>query len=244
MCTVSGDSFVTAGRALNSLLSKIANLLGAVVESKGCYGNIKKSPPVLNVCGSSGTGKIMGIGHCCQEAVTNVESKFEKSPKIVYLNGLHLIALSEKKAMQATLLDAIRISQKLLKCPINGDGHRLSATVLVLDEIDFLVTSKGTKGYLRSICLLASDPNTLLSLICISNSVDNNKSRCLGKLGLVSIHNLLFYILHFCYTHKESIFFFCSHQASRWYFKHTTTWKHLSRLSIPEFHVPWLIQKL
>jgi hypothetical protein len=121
-------SFVSAKWALNSLLSKIAIFLGAVVGTQDCYGCIEKSKPILYVCRSPGTGKTMGIGHCCDFAVNNDEINSGIPPKILFLNGSCLMQLSEKRAMQVTF-KTLCISQKMLKRPINGDCHRHLAIV-------------------------------------------------------------------------------------------------------------------
>jgi hypothetical protein len=59
------DCMLVAGTYLSTSLSQISDFLQSVVKTKGHSGSRDNSPPILYVCGATGTGKTMGVHQCC-----------------------------------------------------------------------------------------------------------------------------------------------------------------------------------
>jgi hypothetical protein len=192
----STDTMVVTGKELSASLRQIMEFLQIVVETKGRFGTQAQLPPILYVCGATGTGKTMAIHKCCCEVIENQKVLHAESPQIFHLNGSLLVNLTGKKAMAKTM-ETLSLSTKQLKRPANVDGPHKSAILLVLDEIDFLVGSRATEGYLCQLFLMAADANSLFALVCVSNSVDNAKARRLNDLGMVRPSFLFHYPLLF-----------------------------------------------
>jgi hypothetical protein len=180
------DEMIVAGK-LSSSLSKITTFLQAVIESKGQSGG-NGSPAVLHICGAPGSGKSMGVKRCCDEATAWKKRKaerWERKPKFFYINAAPLQNVSRKEALDKILKD-IKMSKSQLRRSAKGEESVQEAVVVILDEIDLLVGTATEEG-LRTLLQWARDENTILSLIGISNSVENTKARRLHALGLVRI---------------------------------------------------------
>lgn len=185
-----GDGMIV-GEKLSAALDQIATFLQTVVDSRGLTENA-----FLHVCGAPGSGKTMGIGFCCnrvkqywkEEAKTSTERAHLEAPKFIMINCSELQNLSKSDAMKKTQeCIGLKHGWKQLKRPKDLDKSKKSAIVLILDEIDMLVskrgngmTHSGTEEYLKELIASASDPNNMLSLVGISNSVDNDRLKSLG----------------------------------------------------------------
>ncbi len=90
------DCMLVAGTYLSTSLSQISDFLRSVVKTKGRSGSVHNSPPILYVCGASGTSKTMGIHQCCSQVVEQEKAKHEPPPKISFLNASMLVDCSEK----------------------------------------------------------------------------------------------------------------------------------------------------
>ena len=184
------DQMLVTGKDLETSLRRVRVFLQQVIRSKGRYGDSSKSSPLLYVCGATGCGKSMGVDMCCSEEIkraTAVIQEWETPPEICYLNSSLLQKHTEKEARVFTYQRMGVSTNRLRRSPTGLDAGR-SAIILILDEVDLLISSKGTEGYLRSLLALASNKNTFLSVIGIANSVDNEKARRLNDLGFVSFY--------------------------------------------------------
>jgi Cdc6-like AAA superfamily ATPase len=182
------DQMLLTGQSLEASLDRVRKFLFEVVQSKGRHGSSSKSIPILYVCGATGCGKSMGVDMCCSDLLQTVNAdlqEWESPPQICYLNSSVLQKLTHKQALETTF-QRMGVSAKRLHRSKSTEATTRSAFILILDEVDLLISSKGLEGYLRTLLSLASNENTYLSVIGIANSVDNQKARRLNELGFVS----------------------------------------------------------
>jgi hypothetical protein len=186
------DEMIVAGDLALSL-DQIQKFFHEIIQSKGRLG-AKRSPPILHVCGAPGSGKSMGVRKCsenAQEWHKQNSEEWESAPRICHINASLLQNHSKNEAMKKTL-QVMNISKLRLKRP--ADESKASAVILIIDEIDLLVNKtpltapfSGTENYLQTLLGWASDEDMLLSIIGISNSVENIKARRMKTLGLVRL---------------------------------------------------------
>lgn len=177
------DKVVATGK-LSKSLSRIKNFLKAVIQSKGAHAD-RNMRPILYICGAPGSGKTMSTRQLCDDVIEAHKATledWEKEPRAFYLNCSHLQNFSKKRALDK-ILDHIEVSAKArLNRP--ADDTKAFATILILDEIDLLCDLAGTENCLATVTSWASDPMNQLSIIGISNSVQDGKSRRLFDLGM------------------------------------------------------------
>lgn len=178
------DKIVATGK-LSKSLARIKKFLKAVVDSKGARGS-KDWGPILYICGAPGCGKTMSTKQLCNDAIeahkANMED-WEQAPRVCYLNCSHLQNSSKKDALDK-VLEHMQISKARLNRP--SDKDKGFAMILILDEIDLMVGHAGTESCLSTLTTWAADSKTQLSIIGISNSVQDSKSRRLYDVGMVS----------------------------------------------------------
>lgn len=173
---------------------KICEFLSGVFESRGKETR-NGAPPFLYVCGAPGSGKSMTVEECGRLAKETFRAsceEFEAPPRIVYLNSSQLRDMSCDEAYDSTLKKACVKSEKFLKNN-SFDQDERPVVVLVLDEIDYLVSTSSSTGkftkseqYLQKLIELARSKEHLVALVGISNSVENDRAKRLEKLGFVS----------------------------------------------------------
>ena len=189
----SNDGMIVTPK-LSTALTQIQAFVQAVIDSKGAHGS-RGLPAFLHVCGAPGIGKSMGVKRCCDQARERSRKTSEdwvEEPKICTLNASVLQNLSKAQAIEKTL-EHMGLKKNQLKRPANVEDSTKAAVILILDEIDLLVASKGagnhssgTEEFLRTLLDWVSDERMRFSLIGISNSVENYKARRLSALGMVS----------------------------------------------------------
>jgi Cdc6-like AAA superfamily ATPase len=179
------DKIVASGN-LSKSLDEINKFLKAVIKSKGRKGGHSKShAPILYICGAPGSGKTMSTTQLCKEAIELEKSgleEWEAPAQYHYLNCSHLQNFSKDDILNKILKDA---GVKNFRRP--ADSAAGSAVIVILDEIDTLMGSKGTEDALAKLCDWARDESQRLSLIGISNAVNNPKSMRLFEYGIVSL---------------------------------------------------------
>jgi hypothetical protein len=185
------DELVVGG-SLSAALGRVGCFMKEVVDSRGLRKNA-----FLHICGAPGVGKTMGVRACEKkmgqhwndQKGRSIEKAHLEAPKYVFLKGSEFQNLSKARAMQKTFYH-IGGSAKQLRRPHDLDRSSKSAVILILDEIDMLISRPGTEEYLRTLVGYAADENMRLGLIGISNSVDNAG---LNEVGFVSLIRLLQY---------------------------------------------------
>jgi Cdc6-like AAA superfamily ATPase len=182
---------ITFGIKRSKTTERIMQFLRAVIRSKGEHGGKTGEPAALHVCGVPGTGKTMTVDWCCNKALKSAKEsaeEWEKAPTYCRINGSHYqnltkkIALDDvKEALSTSMGQAF--SEKAVKRSKNAEK---SAVILVIDEIDLLVSSDKSENFLSTLLGWASNEQMTFGIIGISNSVDNSKARRLHNLGVVS----------------------------------------------------------
>jgi hypothetical protein len=181
------NEIVAHGQLSNSI-ARIRSFVEAVIESKGQKGDGKglNQSPILYICGNPGTGKTMSTTTLCEEAIsaqTESNEEWEKAPRLCHISCPSLQNFKYHDGMKR-ILERMGMKQNQLKRSSNDDLN--AATILILDEVDQLLGSKGTESILRQLSSWAKDENNVLSIIGISNAVFNNKTYKLKEYGMVS----------------------------------------------------------
>ena len=182
--TLGGERSKTRAR-----VKRIMQFIHEVIESKGEHGG-KDEPAALYVCGVPGAGKTLAVDWCCNNALELAKGSVDdggKAPIFSRINGSHYQNLTTKPALDrvkeaiATSMGQKTFSENTLK----RSKTEKSTVVLVIDEIDLLVSDKFEK-FLSTLLGWASNQHMRFGIIGISNSVENSKSRRLHTLGEVS----------------------------------------------------------
>ena len=84
-------------------------------------------------------------------------------------------------------MERMGMKSNQLKRSANDDKN--SAKILILDEVDQLLGSKGMESILKQLSSWAKDEGYLLSIIGISNAVYNTKTNRLMEYGMVGSKN-------------------------------------------------------
>jgi hypothetical protein len=174
----------------NSNLSKsheeIRKFLSAVIKSKGRKGGRNNNhAPILYICGVPGSGKTMSTTQLCKEAIAEEirrKEDWEEAPRYCHINCTNLQGYSKGDALDR-VLGQIEMSKKRL-CRSKDDSNAF-AMILILDEVDTLIGSSGTEEFLRTLSGWAKDPDNILSLIGISNAINDSRTRRLLEYGMV-----------------------------------------------------------
>ena len=180
------NEIVAHGQLSNSI-GRIRSFVDTVIESKGRKGDGTGSnkTPILYLCGNPGTGKTMSTTKICQDAIAaKAESKdeWEKDPRVCHISCPSLQNFKYQEGMRK-VMERMGMKSSQLKRSANDDIN--SAKILILDEVDQLLGSKGTEAILKQLSSWAKDEGYLLSIIGISNAVYNNKTNRLMEYGMV-----------------------------------------------------------
>lgn len=184
------DDELVVGGSLSAALGRVGCFMKEVVDSRGLMKNA-----FLHICGAPGIGKTLGVRACEKkmgqywndEKGRSIEKAHLEAPKFIFLKGSEFQNLTKAQAMQKTFAH-IGGSAKQLRRPGDLERSSKSAVILILDEIDMLISKPGTEEYLRTFAGYAADENMRLGLIGISNSIDNDG---LKEVGFVSLIHLL-----------------------------------------------------
>jgi hypothetical protein len=178
------DQIVASGN-LSQSHDEMKKFLKAVIKSKGRKGGRSKShAPIMYICGAPGSGKTMSTIQLCEEAIEDEKNELESwdaPSRYYYLNCSHLQNFSKDDVLNKIMSD---LKVRNFDRPHDDAADR--AIILILDEVDTLMGSKGTEDALKKLCDWAQDESQRLSLIGISNAVNNPKSMRLFEYGIVS----------------------------------------------------------
>lgn len=180
------NEIVAHGQLSNSI-ARIRSFVDTVIASKGRKGDGTGSNknPILYICGNPGTGKTMSTSKICQDAIAaKSESKdeWEKDPRVCHISCPSLQNFKYREGMRK-VMERMGMKSSQLKRSANDDIN--SAKILILDEVDQLLGSKGTEAILKQLSSWAKDEGYLLSIIGISNAVYNTKTNRLMEYGMV-----------------------------------------------------------
>jgi len=181
------NEIVAHGQLSNSI-ARIKSFVDTVIETKGRKGDGTGSntSPILYICGNPGTGKTMSTTKICQDAITAItESKeeWEKAPQLCHISCPSLKSSKYHEGI-SKIMERMGVKQNQLKRSKNEELN--SVKILVLDEVDQMLGSKGSESILKQLSSWAKDENYTLSIIGISNAVFNNKTDRLREYGMVS----------------------------------------------------------
>jgi hypothetical protein len=184
------NEIVAHGQLSNSI-ARIRSFVDTVIESKGRKGDGTGSNknPILYICGNPGTGKTMSTTKICQDAIAaKAESKdeWEKVPRVCHISCPSLQNFKYQEGMRK-IMERMGMKSNQLKRSANDDKN--SAKILILDEVDQLLGSKGMESILKQLSSWAKDEGYLLSIIGISNAVYNTKTNRLMEYGMVGSKN-------------------------------------------------------
>ncbi|KAL3939909.1 MAG: hypothetical protein SGARI_001196 [Bacillariaceae sp.] len=178
----SDDQIVASGN-LSEAHDEIRKFLKAVIKSKGRKGGRRNShAPMLYICGAPGTGKTMSTTHLCNEAIAEEEAQLEdwqNPPSVCYINCTSLQNLAKKDA-----LDKIRSEMNVTSLSRGRDADSSFAVIVILDEVDTMFGSQTLEGAFETLSGWAKDEGSVVSLIGISNSVNNSKSHRMLEYGM------------------------------------------------------------
>lgn len=177
-------------------LAEIQSFLRGVSTSAGAKGRGEESP-ILHVCGATGVGKTSTVQWCCEQ------SRIDKGRDNALFCFLNATASHSDWGHRVSTELSITMGRKVSKTTNLGDvrnylqdaAKKSQTVVLVIDEVDFLVSNKGGGGTgqtnkseraLAEIFVLAQDPALPFGVIGISNSVGNHHVNRLRNLGMVS----------------------------------------------------------
>ena len=171
-------------------LEGVESFLRDFVASNG-----QKSGAMLYVSGASGVGKSSAVKYACK-------SIGETSGNVIFCNISGTQAKSRLNIL-GKLANTMSINSNATECKIQqaletGRGRRseIRMVVMIIDEIDYLLSVSSGKGNKRArneseevlvtLTNWAKDPNLSFALIGISNSVGGPKARRIRDLGMVS----------------------------------------------------------
>ena len=179
---------IVAHGQLRRSIARIQSFVDAVIESKGANsdGIGSNKSPILYVCGNPGTGKTMSTTKICKDAVdakTESKEEQEKAPRLCHISCPSLQNFKFQDGMKK-IMERMEIKQHQLKRSNNSDAN--AAIILILDEVDQLLGSKGTEAILKQLSNWARDDSYVLSIIGISNAVYNSRTDRLREYGMVS----------------------------------------------------------
>ena len=183
------DELVVSGN-LSKSHNEMKRFLKAVIKSKGRKGGHSKSHvPIMYICGAPGSGKTMSTLQLCEEAIEDEKNGLEiwdTPSRYHYVNCSHLHGFSKDDVLNKIMND---LNMRNFNRPSDSAADR--AIILILDEVDTLMGSNGTEGALRKLCDWAIDESQRLSMIGISNAVNNSKSMRLFEYGM-GVNKLVF----------------------------------------------------
>jgi ATPase family associated with various cellular activities (AAA) len=180
-------------------VGNIEKFLKDAISSKRTSEVRKIRKPILYVCGSPGVGKTTAVDWCCDKVVKSVKNRelagFD-SLRICRVNGV-----SPGDAVNSILnkiADGLDMTNKVVTMKSLATFLKKTdeMVMLVIDEVDEMVSSRGTSSLnsesektLHELCKLASDPSCNVSLIGISNAVDGLAATRLKMIGMMVSSN-------------------------------------------------------
>ena len=206
--TMKGTPVYLTTSKLAKKLQNISDFMMGVVQSKGEHGSKLGKPAALHVCGGPGAGKTMGVTHCERHMIAWAKDNLEAWQEMPVFCHFHGSSFQQHCTSKSAAMKALRagISNEIGK-EFNEDrllkrstksNERKTAVILIIDEIDFLVSERlvddrlvSSEGFLQTVLKWANDDQMAFAVIGISNSVANARGRRLHELGQVS---------HCCYT--------------------------------------------
>ncbi|KAL3916194.1 MAG: hypothetical protein SGILL_005289, partial [Bacillariaceae sp.] len=176
------DDEIVASGNLSVSHDKMRKFLKAVIKSKGRKGGrLNAVSPILYICGGPGTGKTMSTTQLCNEAIAedaeNLQD-WEKPAQVHYINCTCLQGSSKQDALDKMLAEVGTVRRS------TNDEDSSFAVILILDEVDTMFGSKGLEDALKELAGRARDESTVLSLIGISNSINNSKTSRMLEFGM------------------------------------------------------------
>jgi hypothetical protein len=212
--TMKGTPAYLPTSKLAKKLQKISDFMMGVVQSKGEHGSKLGKPAALHVCGGPGAGKTMGVTNCKRQMIAWAKDNLEAWQEMPVFCHFHGSSFQQHCTSKSAAMKALRagISIAIGKA-FNEDrmlkrsksDEKKTAVILIIDEIDFLVSERladdrlvSSEDFLQTVLKWANDDQMAFALIGISNSVANARGRRLHELGQVS---------HCCFC---STFSFCS----------------------------------
>jgi len=154
----------------------------------------------IYLCGGPGTGKTTLVQLCCNDVEKwakenknlvqqNKYGNWSLLPKMVYINVTHLKdASSMNTSILSHLSSILGIGEPSSfqdienHIDIRKSRFKKSAIVLVLDEIDLIVSSSSGSKVLEKLFHWSSNPVYSFLLIGISNSIENKQVTCITRL--------------------------------------------------------------
>jgi Cdc6-like AAA superfamily ATPase len=210
--TMKGTPAYLPTSKLAKKLQKISDFMMGVVQSKGEHGSKLGKPAALHVCGGPGAGKTMGVTDCKRQMIAWAKDNLEAWQEMPVFCHIHGSSFQHHCTSKSAAMKALRagISNEIGKAfdedrmlKRSKSDEKKTAVILIIDEIDFLVSEwlvgdrlVSSEDFLQTVLKWANDDQMAFALIGISNSVANARGRRLHELGQVS---------HCCST-----FSFCS----------------------------------
>lgn len=213
--TMKGTPAYLPTSKLAKKLQKISDFMMGVVQSKGEHGSKLGKPAALHVCGGPGAGKTMGVTNCKRQMIAWAKDNLEAWQEMPVFCHFHGSSFQQHCTSKSAAMKALRAGisneigkafneDRMLKRRSKSDEKK-TALILIIDEIDFLVSERlvddrlvSSEDFLQTVLKWANDDQMAFALIGISNSVANARGRRLHELGQVS---------HCCFC---STFSFCS----------------------------------
>jgi AAA domain len=181
-------------------LQAVSSFLQALVASRGKRGTSAKTSAALYVCGAPGLGKSSGVRWCCDM----VSKSAPVGAKVCHVNAAHLtshsnpmrflldemgksLGIKAKQPKESAILRLLRTAGNNF---VDDPTTKAIVLVLVVDEIDALVTGNGkataSKDCLRTLLEWANCSTLHMGLIGISNCMNDEKRSDIHELGKVS----------------------------------------------------------
>jgi Cdc6-like AAA superfamily ATPase len=192
--TISDD----CSSAFAAKIRVVSDFLRAVVDTDGQYGGHNGESAALYVCGAPGLGKTSGVKWCCETAALKYEK--QDGPTIKICN-LAASAFTTQTDPLQSMLNEIGNSLQVKKANPTIETVKKGLTrykskpnksllILVIDEIDALVSSTGLTSMrgkaLQTLLEWANNPEMQMAIIGISNCMNDETFEYVLKDGLVS----------------------------------------------------------
>ena len=188
-------------------LVRLNLFIRAAIDSEGRHGEERGDPACLYLCGAPGVGKSCSVKWTINEAerLASEQQGLHNLPlpSICFVNAADIISpkhISEKIADALSLKGKRRTPEHVKKALDSSQSGKRATTcsclILIIDEIDLLLSEKGKTSNnpssageeaLKMLGEWASSDKFRFTLIGISNCVGNLQAKRLQKFGLVSI---------------------------------------------------------
>jgi hypothetical protein len=245
--TMKGTPAYLPTSKLAKKLQKISDFMMGVVQSKGEHGSKLGKPAALHVCGGPGAGKTMGVTNCKRQMIAWAKDNLEAWQEMPVFCHFHGSSFQQHCTSKSAAMKALRAGisneigkafneDRMLKRRSKSDEKK-TALILIIDEIDFLVSERlvddrlvSSEDFLQTVLKWANDDQMAFALIGISNSVANARGRRLQELGQVS---------HCCLFHVFLLLLYDSNHQLTHVFSSRTIW--CLKLMLRMISSTWLI---